>query len=62
MFLLDLVLLRLNHYSLPQKGNPKPRVFRLEKDKAIINRLGFNNKGSIKVKKNLIKIKKVLQK
>ncbi len=28
-----------------QPGNPKPRLFRLEKDKAIINRLGFNNKG-----------------
>lgn len=30
---------------LPQKGNPKPRVFRLPKDGAIINRLGFNNDG-----------------
>ena len=40
----------------PQKGNPKPRVFRLEKDNAIINSLGFNNKGSRKVKKNLLKI------
>ena len=29
-----------------QAGNPKPRVFRLEKDKAMINRLGFNNHGS----------------
>ena len=28
-----------------QLGNPKPRVFRLEKDKALINRLGFNNHG-----------------
>ena len=28
-----------------QAGNPKPRVFRLEKDKAMINRLGFNNDG-----------------
>tara|TARA_B110000971_G_scaffold122814_1_gene125780 strand:- start:119 stop:1165 length:1047 start_codon:yes stop_codon:yes gene_type:complete len=28
-----------------QFGNPKPRVFRLEKDKALINRLGFNNDG-----------------
>ena len=26
--------------------NPKPRVFRLEKDQALINRLGFNNHGS----------------
>ncbi len=30
---------------LPQDGNPKPRLFRLQKDKAIINRFGFNNKG-----------------
>ena len=30
---------------LPQKGNPKPRVFRLFNENAVINRLGFNNKG-----------------
>jgi len=29
----------------PQAGNPKPRVFRLTKDRAVINRLGFNNEG-----------------
>lgn len=29
----------------PQPGNPKPRVFRLEQANAMINRLGFNNKG-----------------
>jgi len=29
----------------PQPGNPKPRVFRIEKANALINRLGFNNKG-----------------
>lgn len=29
----------------PQPGNPKPRMFRLQEAKAIINRLGFNNKG-----------------
>ena len=29
-----------------QLGNPKPRVFRLEKEQALINRLGFNNHGS----------------
>tara|TARA_Y100000590_G_scaffold263800_1_gene296041 strand:+ start:458 stop:1492 length:1035 start_codon:yes stop_codon:yes gene_type:complete len=33
----------------PQFGNPKPRVFRLEEDEALINRLGFNNIGSEKV-------------
>jgi dihydroorotate dehydrogenase len=40
-----------------QLGNPKPRVFRLEKDKAMINRLGFNNDGmetiSERLKKNV---------
>ncbi len=30
---------------LPQSGNPKPRVFRLIEDRAVINRLGFNNGG-----------------
>ncbi len=30
---------------LPQKGNIKPRVFRIFEEEAIINRLGFNNKG-----------------
>ncbi|MEP2988085.1 MAG: quinone-dependent dihydroorotate dehydrogenase [Parasphingorhabdus sp.] len=29
----------------PQAGNPKPRVFRLIEDKAVVNRLGFNNEG-----------------
>lgn len=30
---------------LPQPGNPKPRSFRLPKDEALINRMGFNNQG-----------------
>lgn len=30
---------------LPQPGNPKPRIFRLKEDEAVINRLGFNSKG-----------------
>jgi len=29
----------------PQPGNPKPRLFRLTEDKAVINRMGFNNEG-----------------
>ena len=29
----------------PQAGNPKPRLFRLAEDRAVINRLGFNNGG-----------------
>ena len=38
---------------MPQYGNPKPRVFRLERDKAIINRNGFNNLGMLQAKKKL---------
>lgn len=30
---------------LPQEGNPKPRLFRLTNDKALVNRMGFNNDG-----------------
>ena len=30
---------------LPQPGNPRPRLFRLSEDRAIINRMGFNNAG-----------------
>jgi len=30
----------------PQRGNPKPRLYRLTKDRALINRMGFNNAGS----------------
>lgn len=29
----------------PQPGNPRPRLFRLEEDRAVINRMGFNNQG-----------------
>lgn len=38
---------------LPQDGNPKPRLFRLVEDQAIINRMGFNNVGLDQVVKNL---------
>ena len=37
-----------------QYGNPKPRVFRLEEDEALINRLGFNNSGSDKVRSRIL--------
>ena len=40
-----------------QPGNPKPRSFRLPKDQALINRMGFNNKGSEAVRKNLTRNK-----
>ncbi|MEJ7672094.1 MAG: hypothetical protein WKF59_05170 [Chitinophagaceae bacterium] len=38
---------------LPQKGNDKPRLFRLPKHKALINRMGFNNDGAKVVAKRL---------
>lgn len=37
----------------PQPGNPKPRSFRLIKDKALINRMGFNNDGLENMVRNL---------
>ena len=39
----------------PQDGNPQPRCFRLPKDKAIINRMGINNKGARFAANNLVK-------
>jgi dihydroorotate dehydrogenase len=41
----------------PQEGNIKPRVFRLEEDKAIINRLGFPNYGMEIIKERMIQDK-----
>ena len=38
---------------LPQPGNPKPRLFRLPPDRAIINRFGFNSEGADGVARNL---------
>ncbi len=39
----------------PQAGNPKPRLFRLTEDQAVINRMGFNNLGLDVYAKNLIR-------
>lgn len=44
----------------PQEGNPKKRLFRLQEDKAIINRMGFNNGGVIEAVERLKKNKGVL--
>jgi len=41
----------------PQKGNKRPRLFRLPEDQALINRLGFNNDGAEAVARRLAKIK-----
>jgi dihydroorotate dehydrogenase len=37
----------------PQPGNPRPRLFRLDRDKGVINRLGFNSAGHEKAHANL---------
>jgi dihydroorotate dehydrogenase len=44
---------------LKQYGNPKPRVFRLVEDEALINRLGFNNHGAEIVKDRIKQNKKL---
>src|SRR5579885_416581 len=41
----------------PQEGNPRPRLFRLTEQEAIINRMGFNGKGVEYVKNQLEKTK-----
>lgn len=40
-----------------QPGNPKPRIFRLPDDKAIINRLNFYNKGVLRLRENLSRLR-----
>jgi dihydroorotate dehydrogenase len=37
----------------PQTGNPRPRLFRLERDEAVVNRMGFNNDGADMVLRRL---------
>ena len=41
----------------PQPGNPKPRLYRLIKDQALINRMGFNNEGADQVARRLTKLR-----
>ena len=38
----------------PQHGNPRPRLFRLDDDEAVINRLGFNSQGAAAVARRLV--------
>ena len=40
----------------PQPGNPKPRLFRLKQDRAVINRFGFNSEGAEGVARNLSRV------
>jgi len=42
----------------PQPGNPTPRLFRLLRDRALINRMGFNNDGMVAVKRRLETIRR----
>ena len=44
---------------MPQSGNPKPRVFRLAEDEAVINRMGFPSRGSAYVRKQLNPVRKM---
>lgn len=43
--------------ALPQPGNPKPRMFRLSEQNALINRMGFNNDGAEAVAKRLSRLR-----
>ncbi|GAA1348448.1 quinone-dependent dihydroorotate dehydrogenase [Falsarthrobacter nasiphocae] len=45
----------------PQPGNPAPRLFRLVKDRAVINRMGFNNDGAEAVARRLAPLKEALE-
>ena len=45
---------------LAQPGNEKPRLFRLPKDKALINRMGFNNDGADAVKKKTGEVEELI--
>ncbi|MDX2187207.1 MAG: quinone-dependent dihydroorotate dehydrogenase [Opitutaceae bacterium] len=42
--------------ALQQPGNPRPRVFRYPAEEAVINRMGFNNDGAVKVAERLSKL------
>ncbi len=44
--------------AIPQSGNPRPRLFRLIPDRAVINRMGFNNHGAEAAAKRLRKLRR----
>ncbi|MBY6062304.1 quinone-dependent dihydroorotate dehydrogenase [Microbacterium esteraromaticum] len=44
--------------AIPQDGNPKPRLFRLVPDRAVINRMGFNNEGADAAARRLRKLRR----
>ncbi|WP_432537043.1 quinone-dependent dihydroorotate dehydrogenase [Kineococcus arenarius] len=45
--------------ALPQPGNPKPRLHRLVEDRAVVNRMGFNNSGAEAVARRLRRLRAV---
>jgi dihydroorotate dehydrogenase len=44
--------------AIPQEGNPRPRLFRLIPDRAVINRMGFNNEGAEAAAWRLLKLRR----
>lgn len=44
--------------ALPQPGNPRKRLYRLVKDRAVLNRMGFNNPGAKQVARNVAEVRK----
>lgn len=44
--------------AIPQEGNPRPRLFRLIPDRAVVNRMGFNNRGAEQAAQRLRRIRR----
>ncbi|GGH40312.1 quinone-dependent dihydroorotate dehydrogenase [Microbacterium album] len=44
--------------AIPQEGNPRPRLFRLIADRAVINRMGFNNRGAEAAARRLARLRR----
>ncbi|MGI6878421.1 quinone-dependent dihydroorotate dehydrogenase [Microbacterium sp. gxy059] len=44
--------------AIPQPGNPKPRLFRLVEDDALVNRMGFNNRGAAAAARRLARLRR----
>lgn len=44
--------------AIPQDGNPRPRLFRLIPDRAVVNRMGFNNRGAEAAARRLAKLRR----
>jgi len=45
--------------AIPQPGNPRPRLFRLIADRALINRMGFNNDGAEVIARRLTRLRRI---